>query len=61
METEEKDDTKDAVTEVQKVPRAKEIQPNLSQATTDSLSVLADAALATSDATPPKYPTKFPS
>ena len=56
VETEEKDDTKDAVTEAQKVPRAKEIQPNLSQATTDSLSMLADAALVTSDATPPIIP-----
>ena len=47
VENEEKDDDKDnrdAVTEVHKVPRAKEIQPNLSQATRDSLSVLPDAA-----------------
>ena len=56
VETEEKDDTKDAVTEVHKVPRAKEIQPNLSQVTTDSLSVLADTALATSNAKQPNIP-----
>ena len=56
VENEEKDDTKDAVTEAQKVSRAKEIQPNLSQATTDSLSVLADTALATSNATQPNIP-----
>ena len=56
VKNKEKDDTKDAVTEAQKVPRAKEIQPNLSQATTDSLSVLVDAALATSNATLPNIP-----
>ena len=43
----------DAIPEVQKVPKAKEVQPNLSQEPKDSLSVLADAALATSNATKP--------
>ena len=51
VETEGKDDAKDGVAEAQKVPRAKEIQPNLSQATRDSLSLLADAPLATINAT----------
>ena len=41
-----------------KVPKAKEIQPNLSQATTDALSVLADTAIATSDHTLPNNPPK---
>ena len=41
---------------VKKVPKAKEIQPNLSQAITDALSVLADPAIATSDHTPPNNP-----
>ena len=41
-----KDDVTNEIPEVEKVPRAKEIQPNLSQATTDALSVLADTAIA---------------
>ena len=35
VKTEDKDDAKDEVPEVQKVPRAKEIQSNLSQTSTD--------------------------
>ena len=46
-------DDKDAVSEVQKVPRAKDLKPTLSHIPTDSLSVLADAALATSADTQP--------
>ena len=43
------------------VLRAKEIQPNLSQAIIDALSVLADTAIATSDHTPPNNPpNSFP-
>ena len=56
VENGDKDEAKDAITEAQKVPRAKEIQPNLSQATTDSLSVLADETLSTSNATQPNIP-----
>ena len=53
VENEDKDDGKEdtnALNEMHKVARAKEIQPiDLSKATTDSLTVLADAALATSN------------
>ena len=42
-----KDDVTGDIPEVQKVPRAKEIQPNLSQATTDALAILVDTAIAT--------------
>ena len=41
------------VPEIQKVPKTRKIQPNLSQEPTESLSVLADVALATSDTTQP--------
>ena len=51
----------DEVPKVKEVPRAREIQPNLSQATTDALSVLADTAIATSDHIPPNNPpNSFP-
>ena len=53
MMDEEAKEATEAVPEVQKVPEAKEIQPNLSQEPTDSLSLLADAALDTSNATQP--------
>ena len=60
VENEDKDEGQggtNAVNEVQKVPSAKEIQPiNLSQATTDFPTVLADAALATSTATQSNIP-----
>ena len=59
MENEDKDEAKDGVTEAHKVPR--EIQPNLSQATKDSLSGLADAVFATSNATQSNIPpNSFP-
>ena len=41
-----KDGATNEIPKVKEVPRAKEIQPNLSQATTDALSVLADTAIA---------------
>ena len=57
VENEDKDGSKEntnAVNEAQKVPRTKEIQPiDLAKATTDSLAVLADTALAISNATQP--------
>ena len=54
-------DDKDAVSEVQKIPRAKELKPTLSHVPTDSLSVLADAALATSaDTHPNTLPNSLP-
>ena len=43
---------------VQKVPRAKEIQTNLSQTPTDALLVLADTALTTSYITQSNNPPK---
>ena len=51
MRNEEAKEDAEEVSEMQKVPKAKEAQPNLSQKPTESLSVLADVALATSDAT----------
>ena len=62
LNEEAKNDTEE-VPEVQKVPTAKEVQPNLSQEPTGSLSVLADVDLPTLDTTqtntqlndPPKY------
>ena len=53
MNEETKEATGEEVSEVQKVPEAKNIQPNLSQEPTDSLSVLADVTLPTSDTTQP--------
>ena len=58
MITEDRDDVKDEIPEVQKVPRAKETQPNLSQIPADALSVLADTALSTSHITQPYNPPK---
>ena len=60
MENEDKGDGKEdtnAVNETQKVPRAKEIHLiDLSKATTDSLTVLADATLGTSNSTQSNIP-----
>ena len=56
VQTTNKDDATDEIPKVKEVPRAKEIQPNLSQATTDTLSVLADRVIAISDHTPPNNP-----
>ena len=56
MEAASGNDETDEIPKVKGVPRAKEIQPNLSQATTDALSVLADTAIATSDQTLPNNP-----
>ena len=53
MNEETKEATEEDVSEIQKVPEAKKIQPNLPQEPTDSLSVLADVALPTSDTTQP--------
>ena len=47
VEAASKNDATDEIPKVKKVPRAKEIQPILSQETTDALSVLADTAIAT--------------
>ena len=58
VKTDNGEDAKDEVPEVHKVPRAKEIQPNLSQTPTDALSVLADTALTTSHITQPNNPLK---
>ena len=44
------------VPKVKEVPRAKEIQPSLSHKPTNSLSVLADTAIATSNHTPSNDP-----
>ena len=52
LDEEAKDDT-DEVPEVQKTPKAKEVQPNLSQESPDSFPLLADTAEYTSDATLP--------
>ena len=52
LDAEAKDDTEE-IPVVQKTPRAKEVPSNLSQEPTESLSVLADVALATSDTTQP--------
>ena len=56
VKTEDKDDAKDEVPEVQKVPRAKKIQPNLPHTPMDALSVVADAALTTSNTIQPNNP-----
>ena len=53
MIDEEAKEATEEVPEAQKVPKAKKIQPNLSQELTDSLSVLADTPLATSNVTQP--------
>ena len=45
--------TEEEVPEIQNVPEARNIQPNLVWEPTESLSVLADVALATSDTTQP--------
>ena len=49
LDEEAKDDTEE-VPEVQKTPRAKEVQSNLSQESPDSFPLLADTADTTSDA-----------
>ena len=54
VETGDGDNATDKIPKVKEVPRAKEIQPNLSQATTDALSVLADTSIAIH--TPPNNP-----
>ena len=58
MITEDREDVKHEILEVQKVPKAKEIQPNLSQTSTDALLVLDDTALSTSHITQPYNPPK---
>ena len=61
VEAASENDATDKIPKVKEVPRAKEIQPNLSQATIDALSVLADTTIATSDHTPPNNPpNSFP-
>ena len=61
MEAAGKNGATDEIKRMKEVPRAKEIQSNLSQATTDALSVLADTAIATSDHIPPNNPpNSFP-
>ena len=58
--TTDKDDATNEVPEVQKVPRAKEIQSILSQTPTDVLSMIADTNLTTSHITQPNKPSKVP-
>ena len=64
MENEDKEDGKEdtnAVNETKMSLELKKIQSiDLPKATTDSLTVLADAALATSEATQSNIPPKFP-
>ena len=59
VETSGKDDATNEIPKVKKVPGSKEIQSNLSQATTNTLSVLANIAITTSNHTLPNHPPKF--